>query len=45
MNILIFLSQFILEQEKSNEAKSISLQTKDPLPLGKEVLVENNDSK
>lgn len=41
----VFDSKFYLEQEKSNEARSISLQTKDPVPISKDVLAGNIDSK
>lgn len=40
----VFDSKFYLEQEKSNEAK-LSLQTKDPVPISKDVLAGNIDSK
>lgn len=41
----VFDSKFYLEQEKSNEARSISLQTKNPVPISKDVLAGNIDSK
>lgn len=40
-----FFSLFILEQENSNETKSLSQQTKDPVPVGIDVLAGNFDGK
>lgn len=44
-NLKKFFLIFILEQEESNEAKSLSLHTKDPVPVCIDVLAGKIDGK